>query len=62
VSKVQRGANFSICNSGGPHRRPGDEPFPSNGFINDLARPVSRWNTPVELKRLIDLEMEGSVG
>jgi len=32
-----------------------------NGFINDLARPVPD-GILVELKRLIDLEMEGSVG
>ena len=32
-----------------------------NGFINDLARQFP-MEYSVELKRLIDLEMEGSVG
>ena len=32
-----------------------------NGFINDLAK-ESPMEYSVELKRLIDLEMEGSVG
>jgi Fe-S cluster assembly protein SufB len=32
-----------------------------NGFINDLVKEF-RMEYSVELKRLIDLEMEGSVG
>jgi Fe-S cluster assembly protein SufB len=43
-----------------PRRRRGHE-LAVNGFVNDLVREFP-MEYSVELKRLIDLEMEGSVG